>query len=60
MFCETGGLAILGNVLVLALFALDRSLRTSTNTLLGMLAVTDLGMALFGFPFAASSSLSER
>ncbi|NP_001301037.1 visual pigment-like receptor peropsin [Limulus polyphemus] len=55
-----GILGTFGNGIIITMFIRFRTLLTPTNLLLITLAVSDLGIILFGFPFSASSSFANR
>ncbi|XP_071106490.1 visual pigment-like receptor peropsin [Haliotis cracherodii] len=58
IFIGTGG--TIGNAIILALFIRFKALRTRVNALMLNLAIADLGINVFGFPFLAWSIIRER
>ncbi|GAA55305.1 opsin-like receptor [Clonorchis sinensis] len=58
IMCTT---AILGNILVIALFSLCKQLRTPANLLIINLAINDLSFSIInGFPLKTISSINQR
>ena len=52
-------LAVVGNLLVIVVFARSASVRTTTNYYVISLAVADLLVGLIGIPFAIATSIGK-